>query len=190
MKILFIDNFDSFTYNLVDEFKRSGCEIKVYRNNITMKELDEILRNFKPKLIVLSPGPSSPREAGICIPLIKKYYREYPILGICLGHQSIIEAFGGRVTKAKVPVHGKRSEIMHKDSKIFSGVQNPFFAGRYHSLYGSRIPKMLKVTASAENIPMAVEHRKCKVYGLQFHPESILTPEGSRIIKNILGEII
>jgi len=186
MKILFIDNFDSFTYNLVDEFKRLGCEVMIYRNNISIEQLDNILFKYNPKLIVLSPGPSYPKDAGICIPLIEKYYKKYPMLGICLGHQCMIEAFGGEVTKAKMPVHGKKSEIFHKGTDIFYKVPNPFYAGRYHSLYGSKIPSFFQLTASTEGIPMAIENKDCKIYGLQFHPESILTAHGSQIIKNIL----
>jgi anthranilate synthase component 2 len=186
MKILFIDNFDSFTYNLVDEFRRLGCKVKVYRNNISIKQLDDVLADYKPNLIVLSPGPSHPKDAGICIPLIKKYYKNYPMLGICLGHQCMIEAFGGKVVKAEVPVHGKKSEITHTNSNILSGVPNPFSAGRYHSLYGLKIPSFFKVTALSGKVPMAIENKEYKIYGLQFHPESILTAQGSKIIKNIL----
>ena len=189
MKVLFIDNFDSFTYNLVDEFKRLNCEILVYRNIISMSQLDAVLLNFKPNLIVISPGPSHPRDAGISIPLIKKYYKKYPILGICLGHQCLIEAFGGKVTKAKTPVHGKKSEIIHNGSSIFSKIPNRFFAGRYHSLYGSVMPTFFKVVASTQEIPMAIENREYKIYGLQFHPESILTAQGSKIIENVLEEV-
>lgn len=189
MKILFIDNFDSFTYNLVDEFKRLGCDIKVYRNNIAIKQLDLILKNFKPKLIVLSPGPSDPKSAGICIPLIKRYYKEFPILGICLGHQCLVEAFGGKVVKADKPVHGKKSIIFHKNTQIFSRIANPLSAGRYHSLYAKEIPSLFKVTAASGEIPMAIENSEYKLFGLQFHPESVLTPEGSKIIQNLLEVI-
>jgi anthranilate synthase/aminodeoxychorismate synthase-like glutamine amidotransferase len=186
MKILFIDNFDSFTYNLVDEFKKLNCVIKVYRND--NMEINSIIKRFRPNLIVLSPGPSSPSDAGICIPLIKKHYKTYPVLGICLGHQCIIKAFGGIVSKT-APVHGKKSPITHYDSEIFNGVENPFCAGRYHSLHGLKIPQCLKIIAETGNVAMAVKHKKYPVYGLQFHPESILTTEGSKIIKNILGEV-
>ncbi|MBN1157200.1 aminodeoxychorismate/anthranilate synthase component II [Candidatus Woesearchaeota archaeon] len=186
MKILFIDNFDSFTYNLVDEFKKLDCTIKIYRND--NKEMDDIIRKYRPNLIVLSPGPSSPKEAGICIPLIKKHHKKYPILGICLGHQAIIEALGGTVSKT-VPVHGKKATITHDGSEIFNGIENPFCAARYHSLHGSKIPRCLKIIAETENIVMAVKHKRYPVFGMQFHPESILTPEGSKIIRNILEEV-
>jgi len=186
--VLLIDNFDSFTYNLVDEFKRLGCDVRVYRNNISMKELDNIISGFRPKLIVISPGPSSPREAGICIPMIRKYKGKVAMLGICLGHQCMIAAFGG-VLGRTVPVHGKKSVITHKGSKVFTGLDNPFSAGRYHSLYGKDIPPFFRVTAYAGKIPMAVENSVARMYGLQFHPESILTTDGSRIIQNMLGLI-
>lgn len=186
MNILFIDNFDSFTYNLVDEFKRLGCDVKIYRNDITLNELDTILRSYDPKLIVISPGPSTPKDAGICIDLIKRCHKDYPMLGICLGHQCIVEAFGGTVSRANMPVHGKKSMINHDGSEIFNGIPKKFTAGRYHSLFGSFVPSSLKVTSKVDDIPMSVEHVKDKVYGLQFHPESILTTHGSIIIKNIL----
>ena len=189
MKILFIDNFDSFTYNLVDEFKSKGCEVKVYRNNISMEQLNKILSDYKPKLIVLSPGPSYPKDAGICMPLIKKYYKRFPILGICLGHQCLIEAFNGKVTKAGKPVHGKKSAVEHNGSKVFSGIPAVFYAGRYHSLYGSEIDSFFEITATAEHTPMAIENKENNLYGLQFHPESILTAQGSRIIENILEAV-
>lgn len=189
MKILFIDNFDSFTYNLVDEFKKLGNKVIIYRNDISLKQLDEILKRQKPKLIVISPGPSHPKDAGICKQLIKKYYKKYPMLGICLGHQCMIESLGGKVTKAPIPVHGKKSTIIHNNNKLFKNIPNPFHAGRYHSLYGSKVPEFFRVTAETENIPMAIENSKYNIYGLQFHPESILTAHGSIIIKNILKVI-
>ena len=185
MNVLFIDNFDSFTYNLVDEFKRLGCDIRVYRNNISMRELDKIVTGFRPRLIVISPGPSSPREAGICIPLIRKYKGKVAMLGICLGHQCMIAAFEGIISKT-VPVHGKKSEITHQNSAILDGIESPFFAGRYHSLYGAEIPAFFNVTAHVGEIPMAIENNAARMFGLQFHPESILTAEGSRIIQNVI----
>jgi len=189
MKSLMIDNFDSFTYNLVDEFRTLDCEMLIYRNNISESQLDRIVVDYKPDLIVLSPGPSTPDQAGICKDLIRKYYRLIPILGICLGHQCLIEAFGGKVEKAVQPVHGKKSTVTHQETTIFSGVPNPFSAGRYHSLYGTNIPVFFQVTAKADGIAMAIENREYHLYGLQFHPESILTPHGRRIIENVLGVI-
>lgn len=189
MKALLIDNFDSFTYNLVDELKGQGCDVMVYRNDITMSQLKAILESFNPKLIVLSPGPSHPKNAGICIDLIKKYHKQYPMVGICLGHQCMIEAMGGKVTKTKIPVHGKKSLIFHEKTSLFNNVPNPFYAGRYHSLYGSEITDFFKVTATAGDIPMAIENSEFRIFGFQFHPESILTAQGSIIIENVLEAI-
>jgi anthranilate synthase/aminodeoxychorismate synthase-like glutamine amidotransferase len=188
MKILFIDNFDSFTYNLVDEFKQLNCEVKIYRNNITIEQLDYILTTFNPNLIVLSPGPSSPKEAGICIELIKKYHLNFPIFGICLGLQCMVEAFDGNIGKI-IPVHGKQTGIYHNGSEILSHLPNPFSAARYHSLCAKQVPDCFKVTAHSDNIPMVIENKEYKMFGVQFHPESILTSSGSKIIKNVLKVI-
>jgi len=186
MRILIIDNFDSFTYNLVDEFKKLECEVKIYRNNISMALLEKVLDGYKPELIVISPGPSRPRDAGICIDMIRRYQDIYPMLGICLGHQCMVEALGGVVSKARLPVHGKKSRIKHNNSRIFSRIPNPFYAGRYHSLYGSEI-KGFEVIAHADGMPMAIQ--KGRMFGLQFHPESILTAHGSMLLRNILGAL-
>ena len=186
MKVLFIDNFDSFTYNLVDEFQKRGCEVLVYRNDTPVNVIDEAVKSFKPKIIVISPGASTPKKAGNSIAIIKRYHKTYPILGICLGHQCIIEAFGGKVSKAPEIMHGKPSKIEHNNNGIFLGIENPLQAGRYHSLHGSKIPPCLEITATYNNIVMAVKHKKYDVYGLQFHPESILTPAGGKIIENLM----
>ena len=187
MKVLMIDNFDSFTYNLVDELRRAGCEVLIYRNDVTMERLEEALAAWPPDWIVLSPGPSSPREAGVCIPLIQRFHERFPILGICLGHQCLIEAFGGTVGRAPVPVHGKKSLVTHTGGAVFAGVPETFSAGRYHSLCGLEIPALFRVTATADGLPMAIEDASGRLVGLQFHPESILTAQGSRIIANILA---
>lgn len=187
MKVLFIDNFDSFTYNLVDEFEKRQCECLVYRNNTPLQKIHGIVKQFKPNIIVISPGPSSPKEAGICIELIKYYKGVLPILGVCLGHQCIIEAFGGVVSRANQTVHGKPSSISHDGKTIFSGLENPFQAGRYHSLVGKKIPNCLEVTArSRDEEVMAVRHKKYFIEGVQFHPESILTACGGKIIENMI----
>ena len=136
MRVLFIDNFDSFTYNLVDEFEKRGCEVLVYRNNIDMTLLDKEINRFKPKLIVISPGPGTPEESGNCIPIIKEFHKKIPIFGVCLGHQCIISAFGGVVSRAPEVLHGKPSRISHDSQGILKGLANPFQAGRYHSLIG------------------------------------------------------
>jgi len=187
MNVLFIDNFDSFTYNLVDEFAKRACFVRVYRNNVPLERLHGIVRKFLPKLIVISPGPGSPRQAGICIELIRAYKGILPIFGVCLGHQCIIEAFSGTVGKAREIVHGKPSKISHDGKRIFRGVDNPFQAGRYHSLTAKEIPGCLEVTAhSRDETVMGVRHRDYFIEGVQFHPESILTASGGKIIENLI----
>ncbi|HOB53695.1 MAG TPA: aminodeoxychorismate/anthranilate synthase component II [Acidobacteriota bacterium] len=189
MNVLMIDNFDSFTYNLVDELRSLGAAVRIHRNDIAPADLERMLGELQPRLIVLSPGPSSPSEAGICVPLIRRYHSNYPILGICLGHQCLIEAFGGVVERTPLPVHGKKSLVTHTGTPLFDGVPRTFSAGRYHSLCGARIPPPLVVTAVAEGIPMAVEEPSGRLTGLQFHPESILTAHGSRILANVLRRL-
>ena len=187
MKVLFIDNFDSFTYNLVDEFEKKGCEVIVYRNNIDLTILDKFITKFEPSLIVISPGPSTPKDAGNSTAIIKQYCKEIPIFGICLGHQCIIEAFGGVVGKASEIFHGKPSKITHDSYGIFKGIENPFQAGRYHSLTALDVPYNFEISARSENnLVMAVRHKEHAVIGVQFHPESILTPIGGQLIDNII----
>jgi anthranilate synthase/aminodeoxychorismate synthase-like glutamine amidotransferase len=188
VKVLFIDNFDSFTYNLVDEFQKRDCEILVYRNNIDIKIIDSAIKKFKPNLIVISPGPGTPREAGFSLEIIKKYHEKIPIFGVCLGHQCIVEAFGGRVDKAVETIHGKPSRINHDNIGIFKNLENPFQAGRYHSLVGYDIPYCLEISARSaqRELVMAVRHKDFTVIGVQFHPESILTPVGGKIIENLM----
>jgi len=190
MKILFIDNFDSFTYNLVDEFEKRDCEVMVYRNNTEMSIIDSVIRKFKPGLMVISPGPGTPKTSGNCLEIINKY-QNMPIFGVCLGHQCIIEVFGGRVDKAPEIIHGKPSRIKHDNKGIFANIENPFQAGRYHSLAGYEIPYCLEVSARTKEIlnvgtVMAVRHKELPIIGVQFHPESILTPIGGQLIDNII----
>ncbi|PIN85507.1 MAG: aminodeoxychorismate/anthranilate synthase component II [Candidatus Diapherotrites archaeon CG11_big_fil_rev_8_21_14_0_20_37_9] len=187
-KILFIDNFDSFTYNLVDEFEKRNCEVIVYRNNTPIEKIKEIISELKPGLIVISPGPSNPANAGNCMPIIKEFSGKVPIFGVCLGEQCMVEAFGGKVGKAPETIHGKPSQIFHDSKGLFSGLSNPFQAGRYHSLAGIEIPNCFEISAkTAGGIVMGIRHREFFVDGVQFHPESILTPEGGKIIENILA---
>jgi anthranilate synthase/aminodeoxychorismate synthase-like glutamine amidotransferase len=188
MNVLFIDNFDSFTYNLVDEFEKRECNVLVYRNNVNMKMFDKEIKSFKPRLIVISPGPGNPKSAGNCIEIIKKYGEKIPIFGVCLGHQCLIEAFKGVVSKAPEIIHGKSSKIKHDGKGIFKGLENPFQAGRYHSLVGVSIPYCFEVSARTikMNIVMAIRHKELNLIGVQFHPESILTPVGGKIIDNLL----
>ena len=175
--ILMIDNFDSFTYNLVDEFEKRKCRVLVYRNNTDMRTIDAAIKKIKSKLIVISPGPSNPKNAGNSMEIIKRYHKKIPVFGVCLGHQAIIEAFGGKVSRAILVFHGKPSLIEHDGKGIFRGIENPFQAGRYHSLVGTKIPDCLEISAKTEEgVIMAVRHKTHPVEGVQFHPESILTP--------------
>ena len=187
--ILLIDNYDSFTYNLYHTLNKEGRVIKVVRNDqITIEEI----REMKPEAIIISPGPNSPAEAGICLDLIREFYREIPIFGVCLGHQSIGEAFGGKVVRARELMHGKTSEIKHSERGIFSGVSQNTEVARYHSLSVEResLPEELIITAEAENGEiMAMRHRDYPVVGVQFHPESIFTPEGEMMIDNFFEEV-
>ena len=184
--LLMIDNYDSFTYNLVQYFGELGQDLKVYRNNkITIAEIEKM----KPDRIVISPGPCTPKEAGISIDLIKHFAGKIPLLGVCLGHQSIGEAFGGDVIRAPYLMHGKTSMIHHDGKTIFSGLPNPFVATRYHSLIIKRetLPSTLEISAWTEDgIIMGVRHKQFKVEGVQFHPESILTNVGKDLMRNFL----
>jgi anthranilate synthase/aminodeoxychorismate synthase-like glutamine amidotransferase len=187
MDILMIDNFDSFTHNLVDEFEKRNCKVYVYRNNIGIKNFGSIVNKIKPKLIVISPGPGTPKDAGICIEVIRKYSGKIPIFGVCLGHQCIIEAFDGVVNRCKEVLHGKPSKVTHDKKTIYKNIGNPLQVGRYHSLAGLQIPAELEVSARSESdVVMGVRHKEYFVEGLQFHPESILTPDGGLIIGNLL----
>jgi anthranilate synthase/aminodeoxychorismate synthase-like glutamine amidotransferase len=186
MNVLLIDNFDSFTYNLVDEFAKRNCNVLVYRSSVPIEKIMGVVEDFTPKLIVISPGPASPSEAGISIPLIKMASGKIPVFGVCLGHQCIIEAFHGAVGKAPEIVHGKPSEIEHDGKTIFAGLPKKFRAGRYHSLTGLKIPSCLEISARSGKMVMGVRHREHFIEGVQFHPESILTPEGGKIIRNLI----
>lgn len=186
--ILIIDNYDSFTYNLVQYLGELGADMKVFRNDkITVGEV----KKMRPEKIVLSPGPGEPKDAGISEDLILAVGGKMPILGVCLGHQSIGEAFGGRIVLAKRIMHGKTSMIYHNGKEIFKGVKNPFEATRYHSLVVERksMPKVLTVTAETKDKDkeiMGLRHKEYPIWGVQFHPESILTGEGKKILKNFL----
>ncbi len=184
--ILMIDNYDSFTYNLVQYLGELGAELKVFRNDeITLEQIE----NLKPSRIVISPGPCTPDEAGISLALIERFAGKAPILGVCLGHQAIGQAFGGKVVRAKQVMHGKLSRIEHDGRGIFSGIENHFVATRYHSLAVERatLPACLAVTAKAEDGEiMGLRHRSLPVEGVQFHPEAMLTEHGHEMLQNFL----
>ncbi|MEL7496904.1 MAG: aminodeoxychorismate/anthranilate synthase component II [Planctomycetota bacterium] len=184
--ILVIDNYDSFVHNLARYVRQFGCETEVVRND---KISIESIRALAPQAIVISPGPCSPDEAGISLSVVTELQKEFPILGICLGHQAIIQAFGGSIVPAIEPIHGRSSQVFHLDTPLFQGVPSPFVAGRYHSLIGapSGLPECLRSTAFTDDRTiMAIEHRHLPIYGLQFHPESILTGPGYQLIQNFL----
>jgi anthranilate synthase component II len=186
MKVAIIDCFDSFTYNLYQLVGSIG-ERPV---TITCDQSTETVIREDPDRIILSPGPGTPDDAGVCKDIIMEYAGNVPILGVCLGHQTIIQTFGGKITRMKIPVHGKTSGIVHTGEGIFTGLKNPLTATRYHSLTAEPkfLPKDLKVTATAadDGSIMAISHKKYPVYGLQFHPESIMTPEGRQLISNFI----
>jgi len=185
--ILIIDNYDSFTYNLVQYLGELGVEQTVVRNDqITVEEIQEM----HPDRLVISPGPCTPGEAGICVEAIQKLHKGFPILGVCLGHQAIGEAFGGRVVGAPAIFHGKTSDIHHRGEVLFKGVPTPFTAARYHSLIVEResLPSSLMVTAwTSDGIVMGLQHQEYPTFGVQFHPESIATQHGKEILRNFLS---
>ncbi len=189
MRVLLIDNYDSFTFNLVQRLGELGAQVEVVRNDALTAA--QIL-DRRPERLVLSPGPCTPDEAGVCLELIERastLEKPPPMLGVCLGHQSIGQAFGGRVVRAREPVHGKPEEIVHDGSALFRGLPRPFRAGRYHSLVVEEksLPPSLKVSArTKDGIVMALRHKKLPVFGVQFHPESILTPDGQTLLRNFL----
>jgi anthranilate synthase/aminodeoxychorismate synthase-like glutamine amidotransferase len=186
-KVLFIDNFDSFTYNLVDDFCKRDCVAKVYRADTPLENLKKIEREFEPDLLVISPGPGNPANAGVTLEAIGYFKDRLPIFGVCLGHQAIVEYFGGTVGHAPKVMHGKASKVEHNGRGIFEGVENPLQAGRYHSLCATTMPDCLEITATYENIVMGAQHKQKPIFGVQFHPESILTPTGGKIIQNLLN---
>ncbi len=184
--LLVIDNYDSFTYNLVQYFGELGAELQVYRNDEI--SIDEI-RELAPERICISPGPCTPAEAGISCDVVKAFGESTPLLGVCLGHQCIGHVFGGDVIRAERLMHGKTSPILHEGESVFKGLPTPFEATRYHSLIVKRetFPEVLKITAeTAEHEIMGLQHREYPIHGVQFHPESILTEQGKHLLQNFL----
>ncbi len=187
--ILFLDNFDSFSYSLVDEFRRAGATVEVWRNDASLATLTERLRSHD--LLVASPGPGRPEEAGVLVPLLRAVPATCPVFGVCLGHQALAAAFGGAVGRAPHLAHGKAAAVQHTSKGIFEGMPAPLIVGRYHSLAVSAVPDGFEVTAwiaeGGRRIPMAMEHNQKRQLGVQFHPESVLSRDGSRLIERVLA---
>jgi len=186
VRVLVIDNYDSFTYNLVQYLGELGADVDVVRNDV---ETPDDLLARAPDRVIVSPGPCTPDEAGVSIEVMRRFPEAgVPTLGVCLGHQSLAQAFGGKVVR-HVPVHGKTTEVTHGGVGLFAGLPDPLTVGRYHSLVvDPELPPVLRVTASGGGVIMAVEHRDLPAYGVQFHPESVLTPDGKRLLENFLAE--
>jgi anthranilate synthase/aminodeoxychorismate synthase-like glutamine amidotransferase len=185
MKVLMVDNYDSFTWNLVHLFEELGAEVDVFRNDaITVEEAEAL----EPDRVVVSPGPGRPEDAGVSVELIRALGASVPTLGVCLGHQAIVEAFGGHVGQARSLLHGKASRVRHDGAGIFAGLPQEIDAGRYHSLAAVDVPETLIVSARTDDGEvMGVRHRQYRIEGVQFHPESVLTPDGAAMAKNFLG---
>ena len=181
--ILFLDNFDSFTYNLVDQFRVLGHNVKIYRNDTDLEALVNEAQNTNDCILALSPGPGTPAEAGILLPLIERLKDSVPIIGICLGHQALIQAFGGNVVHAGEVLHGKVSLIHHDNQAMFKNLANPMPVARYHSLMGDNLPADFVVNADYNGIVMAIRHKTLPICAFQFHPESILTVQGSQLLQ-------
>ena len=182
MNVLVIDNYDSFTYNLVQYLGELGAEVEVIRNDV-----GDLLER-EPERVIVSPGPCTPNEAGLSMPAVRHYgERGTPVLGVCLGHQSLAQEFGGRVVRGE-PVHGKTTEITHQGTGLFAGLPSPLTVGRYHSLVvdDASVPDCFEVSASGGGVVMAIRHRELPAEGVQFHPESVLTDDGKRLLKNFL----
>lgn len=185
--LLVIDNYDSFTYNLVQYLGELGAEMKIFRNDeITVTEIE---KDLKPDKILISPGPGTPEKAGVTLAVLEQFAEKLPILGVCLGHQAIGQLFGGKVKRAPEPVHGKSAKVKHTNKGVFKNLPDNFEAGRYHSLIVERetLPDCLEITAeTADGIVMGLRHKQFKVEGVQFHPESILTENGKKLLQNFL----
>jgi anthranilate synthase/aminodeoxychorismate synthase-like glutamine amidotransferase len=181
MNVLVVDNYDSFTYNLVQYLGELGAEVEVLRNDV-----EELLER-EPDRVIVSPGPCTPDEAGLSMRAVRRFGEGgTPVLGVCLGHQSLAQEFGGRVVRGK-PVHGKTAEMEHDGRTIYAGLESPLVVGRYHSLVVEDLPDVLEVSARARNVIMGVRHAELPIEGVQFHPESVLTPHGKQMLRNFLA---
>lgn len=184
--IVLIDNFDSFTYNLVDQFRSLGCLVTVYRNSLDAADIEQAIAEKNNPVLVLSPGPGAPADAGCMPELIQRLRGKVPMIGICLGHQAIVEAYGGRVAGAGQIVHGKPAMMAHGSHAVFDSLPNPLTVARYHSLVATSVPDNLAVIAEVDDLVMAVANEQDRVCGFQFHPESILTTQGAQLLTNTL----
>ncbi|EGR2238407.1 aminodeoxychorismate/anthranilate synthase component II [Vibrio cholerae] len=184
--ILFIDNFDSFTYNLVDQFRSLGHVVTIYRNNLSADAIEQALQQLDNPVVVLSPGPGAPSEAGCMPELLQRLKGKVPMIGICLGHQAIVEAYGGVVAGAGEIIHGKVSMMEHQNHAIYRGLPSPLAIARYHSLVATQVPSALTVTAEVNGLVMSVVNETDKVCGFQFHPESIMTTHGATLLANAI----
>lgn len=184
--IVFIDNFDSFTYNLVDQFRSLGYSVKIYRNNIPAETIEQAVNELENPVVLLSPGPGAPSEAGSMPELILRMKGKVPMIGICLGHQAIVEAYGGTVAGAGEIIHGKVSMMEHQNHAIYQNLPSPLAIARYHSLVATKVPESLTITAEVDDLVMSVVHEEDKVCGFQFHPESIMTTYGATLLANAI----
>ncbi|TMX76202.1 aminodeoxychorismate/anthranilate synthase component II, partial [Vibrio parahaemolyticus] len=179
-------NFDSFTYNLVDQFRSLGHSVKIYRNHIPAETIEQAINELENPVVLLSPGPGAPSEAGSMPELIQRMKGKVPMIGICLGHQAIVEAYGGTVAGAGEIIHGKVSMMEHQDHAIYQNLPSPLAIARYHSLVATKVPDSLTITAEVDNLVMSVVHEQDKVCGFQFHPESIMTTYGATLLGNAI----
>lgn len=184
--IVFIDNFDSFTYNLVDQFRALGHSVTIYRNHIDVATIESAVKQLNNPVVLLSPGPGIPSKAGCMPALLQRLKGSVPIIGICLGHQAIVEAYGGTVASADEIVHGKVSMMTHHQHPIYRQLPSPLAIARYHSLVATHVPECLTVTADVDGLVMSVVHEQDKVCGFQFHPESIMTTQGATLLANAI----
>ncbi|BDR13070.1 aminodeoxychorismate/anthranilate synthase component II [Vibrio sp. STUT-A11] len=184
--IIFIDNFDSFTYNLVDQFRSLGHSVTIYRNNIAAETIEDAVNELENPVVLLSPGPGAPSEAGSMPDLIQRMKGKVPMIGICLGHQAIVEAYGGTVAGAGEIIHGKVSMMEHDNHATYANLPSPLAIARYHSLVATSVPETLTITAEVDGLTMSVVHEQDKVCGFQFHPESIMTTYGATLLANAI----
>ncbi len=185
--IVFIDNFDSFTYNLVDQFRSLGHKVTIYRNHIAADTIQTAVEALEQPVIVLSPGPGTPSEAGVMPEILQRLKGKVPMIGICLGHQAIVEAYGGTVAGAGEIVHGKVSMMEHQQHALYQGLPSPLAIARYHSLVATHVSEQLTVTAEVDGLVMSVVHEQDKICGFQFHPESIMTTQGATLLENAIN---